>query len=62
LSRLERSIGKADELIRGLHEALAENASEFEKLVGLNADLAAAIANKEDLEAQWLIIFEQLEA
>ena len=62
LSRLERSIGKADELIRGLHEALAEHASEFEKLVGLNADLAAAIANKEDLEAQWLVIFEQLEA
>ena len=62
LSRLERSIGKADEFIRGLHEALAENASEFEKLVGLNADLAAAIANKEDLEAQWLVIFEQLEA
>jgi ATP-binding cassette subfamily F protein uup len=62
LSRLERSIGKADELIRGLHEALAEHASEFEKLVGLNADLATAIANKEDLEAQWLVIFEQLEA
>ena len=62
LSRLERSISKADELIRGLHEALAEHASEFEKLVGLNADLAAAIANKEDLEAQWLVIFEQLEA
>jgi ATP-binding cassette subfamily F protein uup len=62
LSRLERSIGKADELIRGLHETLAEHASEFEKLVGLNADLAAAIANKEDLEAQWLVIFEQLEA
>ena len=62
LSRLERSIGKADELIRGLHEALAEHASEFEKLVGLDADLVAAIANKEDLEAQWLVIFEQLEA
>ena len=46
--------------IEGLHAALAENATGYEKLVSLGAELEQAVARQEELEGDWLELAERL--
>ncbi|MFI6170286.1 ABC-F family ATP-binding cassette domain-containing protein [Nocardia sp. NPDC051052] len=54
LSKLERSIEKFDERERKLHAALAEAATDPDKLVKLNAELKQVVAEKEAAEERWM--------
>ena len=54
LARLERQIGKLNDAEAKLHEQLAEHASEYAKVAELDAKLRTLIAERDDLEAQWL--------
>jgi len=61
IARLERAMERVDEKERTLHERLVVHASEFEKVAKLDAELAALIASKEELEAAWLAAVAQVE-
>ncbi|WP_405160707.1 ABC-F family ATP-binding cassette domain-containing protein [Nocardia sp. NBC_01499] len=54
LSKLERSIEKFDERERQLHTALAEAATDPDKLVKLGAELKQVVAEKEAAEERWM--------
>ncbi|MDO3650280.1 ABC-F family ATP-binding cassette domain-containing protein [Nocardia mangyaensis] len=58
LSRLERSIGKLDEREQKLHTALADAATDPDKLVKLGGELKAVVAEKEAAEERWLELAE----
>ncbi|MEV0686001.1 ABC-F family ATP-binding cassette domain-containing protein [Nocardia sp. NPDC050378] len=58
LSRLERSIGKLDEREQKLHAALADAATDPDKLVKLNTELKEVVAEKEAAEERWLELAE----
>ena len=60
LSRLERQLDKLGKQESDLHERLADAATEPERLQTLNADLQSLHEEKEDLEARWLELAEQL--
>ncbi|MFI9508757.1 ABC-F family ATP-binding cassette domain-containing protein [Nocardia sp. NPDC052566] len=54
LAKLERSIEKLDERERKLHTALADAATDPDKLITLGAELKQVIAEKEAAEERWL--------
>jgi ATPase subunit of ABC transporter with duplicated ATPase domains len=54
LSRLERQIAKLEERERKLHDQLAANATDFEKVAGLDAELRSVQAEREGAEESWL--------
>jgi ATP-binding cassette subfamily F protein uup len=54
LSRLERAIEKLDERERRLHTALAEAATDPDKLVALGAELKQVLAEKDAAEERWM--------
>ncbi len=54
LGRIERTIVKLDERERALHAALADAASEPEKLTTLGAELKAVVADKGVAEERWM--------
>jgi ATP-binding cassette subfamily F protein uup len=54
LSRLERTIEKLDERERRLHTALAEAATDPDKLVTLGAELKQVLAEKDAAEERWM--------
>ncbi|MFE9578523.1 ABC-F family ATP-binding cassette domain-containing protein [Nocardia sp. NPDC006044] len=54
LAKLERSIEKFDERERTLHAALAEAATDPDRLVRLNAELKQVVAEKEAAEERWM--------
>ncbi|MEV0059224.1 ABC-F family ATP-binding cassette domain-containing protein [Nocardia sp. NPDC050718] len=58
LSRLERSIAKLDEREQKLHVALADAATNPDKLVKLGAELKEVVAEKEAAEERWLELAE----
>ncbi|GGK48994.1 ABC-F family ATP-binding cassette domain-containing protein [Nocardia camponoti] len=58
LSKLERSIAKLDEREAKLHAALAEAATDPDKLVKLGGELKAVVAEKEAAEERWLELAE----
>ncbi|MET9211846.1 MULTISPECIES: ABC-F family ATP-binding cassette domain-containing protein [unclassified Nocardia] len=58
LSRLERSIAKLDEREQKLHVALADAATDPDKLVKLGAELKEVVAEKEAAEERWLELAE----
>jgi len=61
LDRLDRQIARAGEREAKLHAELAANATDYEKLTELGAQLAAAEAEKTDLEERWLEVASSLE-
>jgi len=61
LQRLERQLDRLSEREAELTEALAANATDYEKLTALGADLRAAQAEKADLEERWLFVAAGLE-
>ena len=54
LARLERALEKAEAREAALHAAMAEAATDHERLAELTAELAALAHEKDDLEARWL--------
>lgn len=58
LSKLERAIEKFDEREQRLHAALAEAATDPDKLVKLGAELKQVVAEKEAAEERWMELAE----
>jgi ABC-type multidrug transport system ATPase subunit len=61
LDRLDRQIARAGQREAKLHAELAANATNYEKLTELGAQLAAVEAEKADLEEAWLEVASSLE-
>jgi ATP-binding cassette subfamily F protein uup len=61
VKRLERAIEQVGERERGLHTQMQANASDHGRLAELQAELEVLVAEREELEAQWLETSESLE-
>ncbi|EIF00472.1 ABC-F family ATP-binding cassette domain-containing protein [Saccharomonospora glauca] len=61
LAKLERKLDAVQEREARLHEALAAAATDPERLMELNGELKAVLAEKEELEQRWLETSEALE-
>jgi ATP-binding cassette subfamily F protein uup len=61
LQRLERQLERLAARETELAAQLAANATDYEKLTSLGADLKATQAEKEDLENRWLTVAADLE-
>jgi ATP-binding cassette subfamily F protein uup len=62
LQRLERQLDRLTAREAGLSAELAANATDYEKLTSLGAELKAAQAEKSDLEERWLAVAAELDA
>jgi ATP-binding cassette subfamily F protein uup len=60
VSRLEREIDRLAARERALDDQMAASATDHERLGELTAELAAATAEREDLESAWLEAAESL--
>ena len=54
MARLERRLARLDEQEARLHAELAENATDPEQVLALDARLRAVVAEKDQVEAEWL--------
>ncbi|WP_169948570.1 ABC-F family ATP-binding cassette domain-containing protein [Microbispora sp. H11081] len=61
LNRLERQIDKFGEREAKLHAAMADAASDFERLAKLDAELRDVAAQKEATELEWMTLAERLD-
>ena len=61
LQRLERQLERLSARETELTVQLAANATDYEKLTALGADLKATQAEKQDLEDRWLTVASELE-
>lgn len=61
LARLERRLDTLHKRENQLHEQLAANATNPDKLVDLNAELKTVLTEKDDVEARWLETSELVE-
>ncbi|WP_194815859.1 ABC-F family ATP-binding cassette domain-containing protein [Nocardia sp. XZ_19_385] len=61
LGKLERLIGKLDEREKKLHAALAEAATDSDKLMSLGAELKQVRVEKEAAEERWMELAEDAE-
>ena len=61
LAKLERQLDKLGKKEQDLHVKLAEAATEPDRLQGLNAELRALSQEKDDVEARWLELADQLD-
>jgi ATP-binding cassette subfamily F protein uup len=61
LQRLERQLDRLTAREAGLSGDLAANATDYEKLTSLGAELKATQAEKADLEERWLTVAAQVE-
>ena len=61
LQRLERQLNRLTVRETELTELLAANATDYEKLTSLGAELRAVQAEKSDLEDRWLALAAHLE-
>lgn len=62
LQRIERQLDKAGQRESKLHAAIAENATDFEKVAELDMELRSLAAEREELEMRWLELADQAEA
>ncbi|NUT34522.1 MAG: ABC-F family ATP-binding cassette domain-containing protein [Hamadaea sp.] len=60
LVRVERALSKLGDREAKLHKQLAEHATDYEKVAGLDADLRALHAEKAALEEEWLMLAETI--
>ena len=61
VARIERRLAKLAENEKRLHEEMAEKATDFEALADLDARLREVVAEKEELEEEWLLAAEVAE-
>ncbi|HVF77209.1 MAG TPA: ATP-binding cassette domain-containing protein, partial [Solirubrobacteraceae bacterium] len=62
VQRLERAVERLGERERELYDAMARSATEPTRLLELQSELAACVAEREDAEVAWLHRAEALEA
>ncbi|MDX3111109.1 ABC-F family ATP-binding cassette domain-containing protein [Nonomuraea angiospora] len=60
LNRLERQLDKLSDQESRLHAAMADAASDYEKLGSLDAQLREIITQKDTIEAEWLEVADRL--
>ncbi|MBE1587759.1 ABC-F family ATP-binding cassette domain-containing protein [Nonomuraea angiospora] len=60
LNRLERQLDKLSDQESRLHAAMADAASDYEKLASLDAQLREIITQKDTIEAEWLEVADRL--
>jgi ATPase subunit of ABC transporter with duplicated ATPase domains len=60
LTRMERQVDRLTEREAGLHERLAEHATDYEKVASLDAELRAVQAERARTEEEWLALAERL--
>ena len=60
LARVEQQLSRVDDRIARLHTTMAAAASDYDALAGLQRDLDALTAEKDDLELAWLEAAEQV--
>lgn len=60
LQRVERQLDKIGEKESKLHNAIAENATDFEKVAELDLELRSLAAEREELEMRWLELAEEV--
>ncbi|GAA4916135.1 ABC-F family ATP-binding cassette domain-containing protein [Streptomyces coeruleoprunus] len=58
LQRIERQLDKISEKESALHARIAENATDFEKVAELDAELRKLASEREELEMRWLELAE----
>ncbi|MDN3293079.1 ABC-F family ATP-binding cassette domain-containing protein [Streptomyces ficellus] len=58
LQKIERQLDKISEKESTLHTQIADNATDFEKVAKLDAELRELAAQREDLETRWLELAE----
>ncbi|RAJ62483.1 ATP-binding cassette subfamily F protein uup [Streptomyces sp. Amel2xB2] len=58
MQRIERRLDRIAEKQSELHEALAEHATDFERVAGLDTELRELDAEREELESRWLELAE----
>jgi ATP-binding cassette subfamily F protein uup len=58
MQRIERRLDRIGEKQSELHEALAEHATDFERVAGLDAELRELDGERENLETRWLELAE----
>jgi ABC transport system ATP-binding/permease protein len=61
-ARIERQLAKLGDRISAVQAAMAEHATDAEKLAYLDADLVALIAEQHDLEEEWLAAADAAES
>lgn len=61
LTRLERALDRLTRREQELHHALAEAATDHERLLALDAELRAVVADKDHTEEAWLTLAAELE-
>ncbi|MFJ6998247.1 ABC transporter ATP-binding protein, partial [Streptomyces sp. NPDC003090] len=59
LQRIERQLDKISSRESTLHTQIAENATDFEKVAKLDAELRELANEREDLETRWLELAEE---
>jgi ATP-binding cassette subfamily F protein uup len=58
LQRIERQLNKMGDRESKLHGQIADNATDFEKVATLDAELRALREEREELETRWLALAE----
>jgi ABC transport system ATP-binding/permease protein len=61
VARIERRLARLAETEKRLHEEMAEKATDYEALAGLDARLGDVVAEKAALEEEWLVAAEVAE-
>jgi ATP-binding cassette subfamily F protein uup len=56
MSRIERRLDKISSLEKDLHDRMAEAATDYEKVAGLDAELRELTDERERLEEEWLTL------
>lgn len=59
LQKIERRLDKIGDKEATLHTRIADNATDFEKVAELDAELRQLVAEREELELQWLELAEE---
>jgi ATPase subunit of ABC transporter with duplicated ATPase domains len=60
LARLERQLGKLEERILKINEALAEHGADYQKLIELESQLKATQEERGQVEEAWLELADQV--
>ncbi|MFH0243998.1 ABC-F family ATP-binding cassette domain-containing protein [Streptomyces sp. HK10] len=59
LQRIERRLERIEERQAALHTEMAEHATDFEKVAGLDAELRQLTGERDELETRWLELAEE---
>ncbi|MFK0044951.1 ABC-F family ATP-binding cassette domain-containing protein [Streptomyces sp. NPDC090741] len=59
LQKIERQLNKMSDRETNLHAQIAENATDFDKVAKLDAELRELIADRDELEMRWLELAEE---